>query len=144
MSVVSVPTVLGTNTHQSTIVVPSARVGIAVVDSGTRATKFKYCDEITANENKNDNYISTNMTLKELVKKAKCWPNYDRELMERFFEIKHSNGEVVTTLGKSELSTFTVHEIITIMNIQNGEFHIVANTRYQKMESVDIRDDVSL
>ena len=99
---------------------------------------------VIANEDENDNYISTNITLKELVKKAKCWPNYDGELLERFFEIKRVNGELVTTLGKSDLATFTVHDIITIMNIKNGEFHIVANTRYQNMESVDIQDNISL
>ena len=44
LSVVSVPSVLGTNVVQSTIAIPTARVGIAVVDTGARATKFKYCD----------------------------------------------------------------------------------------------------
>ena len=141
-STVSLPSVLGTNAVQPTIAIPTARVGIAVVDTGVRITRFKYSDGTNVNED--ENFISTSEKLKDLVKKAKCWPNYDRKLEERFFEVKNSIGELFTTLDKADLSTFTIHDIVSMMNIQSGEFHIIGCTRSMKMESVDAEDDISM
>ena len=51
--------------------------------------------------------------------------NYDWQLEERYFEIKRSNGELFTTLDKKDLITFTIDEILTMMSIMSGKFHIV-------------------
>ena len=135
---------LGTTAVQSsTIAIPTARVGIAVVDTGVRTSRFKYTDdETTASED--DSFISTSKKLKDLVQKAKCWPKYDREFDERHFEVKNSSGEVFTTLDKKDLSTFTIHDIVMMMNIKSGEFHIVGRTRSKKIESVDVEDEISM
>ena len=113
-----------------------------MIDTGARTTRFKYSD--SANDEEDSNYICTSTTLKDLVKKAKCWPKYDRELYERYFIIKRTNNETVTTLDKSDLLNFTIHDILKIMKVDSGEFHIVAETRNQIVESVDIEDELSL
>ena len=113
----------------NTLSVPLARIGIIVIDTGARITRFKYSDNVSVND-EDDNYVCIGITLKDLVKKAKCWPNYDRELMERYFIIKCTNSEIVTTLDKSDLPKFTINDILGIMNIDNGEFHIVTKTRH--------------
>ena len=46
--------------------------------------------------------ISTSINLRDLLKKVKCWKNYDQELQERFFKIKRSNGEAFTALDKKD------------------------------------------
>ena len=115
-------------------------MGIIVVDTGARITRFKYNNKEHVDD---DDTISTSINLRDLLKKVKCWKNYDRELEERYFEIKRSNGEIFTLLDKKDLGTFTINEILAMMNITSGEFHIVSNTKYIRMET-DVEDDASL
>ena len=116
-------------------------MGIIVIDTGARINRFKYSNKVVGDDGKET--ISTSVKLRDLIKKAKCWKNYDRTLEERYFDIKRSNGEVFTSLDKKDLATFTINEILTMMNISSGEFHVISNTRYITME-VDFNDDASL
>lgn len=113
---------------------------IIVIDTGARITGFKYTNLRGQWQRNNCNIYQ----LKGYDLKSKCWKNYDRQLQERYFDINVvSNGELFTTLDKKDLTTFSIHKILTMMKIVSGKFHIVANTRFIRME-FDVKDNVSL
>ena len=59
--------------------------------------------------------------------------------------MKRVNGDVFTTFVRNDLPTFTIHEILTMMKIESGEFHIVSGVREKKrIVFDDVADDLSL
>ena len=144
------PTIVGNNnlTPTSTVieVAPSApivtkRMGKVEIDTGVRVTKVNYCDNP-----ENERFVDINISLFDLMKKAKGWEVYDNDLQERFYEVKKSDGSIFTTYVKEELHDDTLHELITMMKFDGGEpLHINCGIRNKVIRSViGVNDDMSM
>ena len=85
------------------------------VDSGAEVIKIGY----SSNRNENDKHtVNLNVKLRDLVCKSKKWPKYDTAVKERIYEVVRGDGTVFTTFKRPDLYTFTLGQLLEMMNFQ--------------------------
>ena len=121
---------------------PLSIIGLVEIFTGVKSTKLKYS---TDPEYKGALYISTNITLYNLMKKAKKWQKYDENIEERFYNVMNPNGSVFTSYVKEELHDFTLHEILQMVKLKHSEMlKFNCGVRIKNLQlDYDVDDDMS-
>jgi len=108
--------------HQMSATAPSkseGRIGMIEIDTGRGAIQKVHYDEHCRED---DNDVDLNITMLELVGKAKSWKKYDRELEERMFVVTNgTTGKEFTSYTKAELSSVRLGKLLKMMHLPKGD-----------------------
>lgn len=116
-------------------------VGMVEIDTGAAIFKVNYDEDAHDEEGANGADVSLNISLLDLVGKARSWTRYDKDSQERMFTVQTGEGKNFTTYTKAELSNVSLGKLLKIMRFPQGEvLRIIAGVR----DVVESDDYVSL
>jgi hypothetical protein len=66
--------------------------------------KIAYTSDV---DERDEDSVNLNITLKDLVVKVKRWPRYDSTVKERCYEVMRANGSIFTVYKGADLRKFS-------------------------------------
>jgi hypothetical protein len=98
------------------------RIGIIEIDTGKAITKINYNEHRTEGSDE----VDLNITMLEIVGKAKRWMQYDNTLQERaFFVTDGTTNKEYTSFTKEELGKLQLGKLLKMMHLPKGHIMCV-------------------